>query len=177
MESCTTHYQRILAIDPRPQQFGYAIFEGPKRLLDRGACFFRRGGNDGAIAARMRVSKLSKVFLPSAIVVKRIGHNLSRNNPSIEVVLTAIRQEASARSIPVYLIARREVREAFRGFRCTNKYQIASILVSIFPELLWKLPPERKFYESEHPNMSVFDAIALGYTFWHCGDADVSPPE
>jgi len=75
------------------------------------------------------------------------------------------------------LFARSEVREAFRIFHAKTKYEIACILVQMFPELLWKLPPERKFYESEHPSMTIFDAIALGLTYWQSGGTEIPPPE
>jgi hypothetical protein len=101
---------------------------------------------------------------------------MTLNSPGVEPILKAIRREANACSIPVSLIARNEVREAFREFRCTNKYEIASMLASMHPELLWKLPPERKFYESEHPSMTTFDAVALGYTFWHRSTTELPPP-
>jgi len=177
MQFTATHHQRILAIDLRPKQFGYAVFEGPKRLLDMGGASYRPGGVVGAAAARRSIVRLASVFLPSVIVVKRIRQKISRNSPGVEPILRAIRSEAVSRSIPVCLITRKEIREVFSAFRSKNKYEIATMLVRIFPELLWKLPPERKFYESEHPGMSAFDAVALGYTFWHRANADIPAPE
>jgi hypothetical protein len=50
------------------------------------------------------------------------------------------------------------------GFR--TREEIAEALTRIFPELIWHLPPKRKIWQSEHPRMTVFDAIALGLTYW-----------
>ena len=40
------------------------------------------------------------------------------------------------------------------------------MVARMFPELLWKLPPKRKIWESEHPIMTMFDAIAMGFAYW-----------
>jgi hypothetical protein len=47
----------------------------------------------------------------------------------------------------------------------------------MFPELLWRLPPKRKNYQSEHPSMTVFDAVALGFTYLQSNGAELPPPE
>jgi hypothetical protein len=177
MQSTTTRNPRILAIDLRPQQFGYAVFEGTERLLDWGATYFRPGGTIGAVAAGKRVAVLVRVFLPSVIVVKKVRRNMTSNSPGVQPILKAIRHEASARSIPVCFIARADVREAFREFRSKSKYEIACILTGMFPELLWRLPPKRKNYQSEHTSMTIFDAVALGFTYWKSNGTEIPPPE
>ena len=68
--------------------------------------------------------------------------------------------------IPVHLIKGAEVKAVFRVFRAKSKHDIASMLAQMFPELLWKLPPKRKIWESEHFRMVMFDAIALGFAYW-----------
>ena len=173
----TKHDPRVLSIDLRPQRFSYALFDGPKRLLDWGACFYPPGGDRGAVVAGRKIASLLKVFFPSVIVVKQVLHKTTRNSPGVQPILTAIRREASVRSIPVHLLARTNVREAFRVFRAKTKYEIASILTGIFPELLWRLPPKRKFYEGEHSVMSIFDAVALGVTYYQLNSTQVPPPE
>jgi hypothetical protein len=47
----------------------------------------------------------------------------------------------------------------------------------MFPELLWKLPPKRRIWESEHPIMAMFDAVALGFAYWQLYDAQDSTAE
>lgn len=173
----TNQPSRVLAIDLRPQQFGYAVFEGDVRLLDWGATYYRPGGSAGAAMAGRRVAELLRVFAPSAIVVREVHRDVTRNSFGVQPILKVIRRTASAASIPVSLIARNEVREAFRIFRAKNKYEIACRLAVIYPELFWKLPPERKFYESEHPRMTIFDAVATGFTYRRRNVAESPPPD
>jgi hypothetical protein len=173
----TNHDPRILAIDLRPQQFGYAAFEGPKRLLDWGEAHFRPGGRMGAASAQRSVARLSRHFFPSVIVVKKVDRTLPRNSHGTSLILKAIRREAATRAIPVCLIGRSDVRHAFRMFRAKNKYEIAAVLVRVFPELIWNLQPVRKNSDSEHPIMTTFDAIALGFTYWQNHGTQIPPPE
>jgi len=46
------------------------------------------------------------------------------------------------------------------------------LLADAFPELLPRLPTKRKIWESEHPRMAMFDAIALGFASWQRCDAE-----
>jgi hypothetical protein len=79
----------------------------------------------------------------------------------------AVRSEAEARSIPIYLIDQDAIQTTFSRFECETREDIAAALASIFPELLRSLPPKRKPWKAEHPRMSIFDAVALGVAYWH----------
>ena len=48
-----------------------------------------------------------------------------------------------------------------------TKQDAASLLAQQFPGLSWKEPPPRKRWQHEHKNMPIFDAVALGMTYWH----------
>lgn len=66
----------------------------------------------------------------------------------------------------IRLLGQAQLSQSFRNIGCETKYEIASALARIFPELVWKLPSERKAWESEAARMSVFDAIAVGLAYW-----------
>jgi hypothetical protein len=172
-----THYPRILAIDLRLRRFGYAVFEGPKRLLDWGVYFFPPVVEGGTVVVTNRVGDLMRLFTPSAVVVKKADRGSAGRGAGISPILKAIQSKSSARSTPVCLIRRKDVRQAFRIFRGNSKYENAVVLTRIFPDLLWKLPPKRKFYQGEHPRMIVFDAVAVGFTYWQLNGTQVPPPE
>ena len=168
-----THDPRILAIDLRLRRFGYAIFEGPDRLLDWGVYFFPPEVEGGAIVASKRVGDLMRLFTPSVIVIKKADRGSASRGSGLTPILKAIRRESSVRSIPVCLIRRKDVRRAFRVFQGNNKHENAAALTQIFPELLWKLPPKRKFYDGEHPRLILFDAIAVGFTYWQLNGTQI----
>jgi hypothetical protein len=104
---------------------------------------------------------------PASIVVKQQRTlRLSRNSTG-EPILKAILSAAEKRGIPVHFLGRDEIHTAFRVFQVRTKDDIACVLVRIFPELLIRLPPKRKKWQSEPHRMILFDAIATGFAYWH----------
>jgi len=159
------HNERLLAIDLRPQRFGYAMFEGPKQLIDWGGKTF-----DSSRVAGERTASLLSLFHPAVVTVRRDRHYGLRRPGTMAAVLRSIKREAAKRSIPVHLITAPDIEDAFRSLHIQNKDDMAFMLATKFPELLWKLPPKRKKWEHEHHRMVVFDAVAVGFAYhWHNG--------
>ena len=82
-------------------------------------------------------------------------------------LLRSIVYEATIRSIPVVRINEKDIKRGFQKFKGKSKYDLCpEFLVSVFPELDWKLPPERKPWQTEPRAMMVFDAAAIGFAYW-----------
>jgi hypothetical protein len=171
-----SHERRILAIALRSRRFGFAVFEGPTRLLDWGMVFYPLNTPAQHVAASKRVASRITLFAPSIVVVGRTHVLNVRNDSGIRPIFKSIRREASTRQVPVHLMTRAEVRPVFHTLHAKSKREIASMLAQMFPELFCKLPPERKIWESEHPIMTMFDAVALGFAYWQRdGERDPTP--
>jgi hypothetical protein len=168
----------ILAIDLRHRRFGYAVFEGHRHLRDSGLRVYRAVGEAEAAMATKRLVALLKSFSPSAIVVKRERWDRARTSSHISSLVEVMTRVASAHSIPISLIGDDDVRETFRNLGCETRDEIAAALARIFPELIWRLPPKRRPWQSEHPRMALFDAIALGLAYWQHQSTELPmPPE
>ncbi len=168
----------ILAIDLRHRRFGYAVFEGHRKLRDSGLRVYRAVGEAEAGMASKRLDVLLKSFSPSAIVVKRERWDRAQTNPHIKSLAKVMIRVASAHSVPIFLLEQDDVRKTFNNMGCETRDEIAAALARIFPELGWKLPPKRRAWQSEHPRMAVFDAIALGLAYWqHKSVRSTIPPE
>ena len=163
---------RIIAIDIRASRLGYAVFEGPEHLIDWGTSAFQFGCSSGTSTVHQRIVTVLRVFVPSAIVVKK---GLRENSVRAGQVLRLIRREAAARSIPVVLVDQREVKQAFHAPHRIAKHIIATAVAEKFPELLWKLPGKFRIWQGEHHIMAVFDAIAAGYAYWQQGELGEPP--
>jgi hypothetical protein len=166
---------RLLAIDLRYRRFGYAVFEGHRQLLDSGVRVYPVAGDAKAEMARKRLAALFKMFSPSLIVLSRERLDRARIRGQMEVLVNAVRREAAAHAIPIYVLERDQVRQTFFNLGCSSKDEIASALARIFPELRWSVPPERELGEPEHSHMTVFDAIALGLAYWQHSGARLPP--
>jgi hypothetical protein len=169
----------LLAIEVRRSRFGYALFEGPERLLDWGGSAVPPGfaGRAATEAARKRIASVLRRGSPAAIVVDRPRR--TKTSPVVPAcpVFKSILREAETLKVPVHLLSREEIRAAFRIFPARSKEQIACVLVSEFPELTHRLPLKRKKWEPEKRGMIVFDAIAVGLAYWLRNGTESPPPE
>jgi hypothetical protein len=115
--------------------------------------------------ANKRLESLLKLFSPSAIVVKKERWTEHKRAPILSLSSNVLTRVASAHSLPIFLINREKVRKTFRNMGCETRDEIAAALARIFPELVWRLSPKRRAWQSEHPRMAIFDAVALGLVY------------
>jgi hypothetical protein len=160
--------ENVFALDLHPLSFGYAMFEGPHELVDWGIKSFRHGANAVKVPLNVKLALLFDQHEPNVVVIK------APRSADLKKVARTIAAMARYRRIPVRLISRTSVREAFPE-DSHNKYQIASVIAARYPELSPRLGPKRKFWQAEKYSMSVFDATALGVAYFvHkpavCGD-------
>jgi hypothetical protein len=154
--------KRIIALDVRPQNFGFVVFHGPNLILDWGIKSFREGVNAVKIPPARKLSILLDEFKPSAIVIRECE---TRGNRKKTKILPTIQRQARRRGIPITFITRRDVNRAFVGFE-SNKYEVASVLARQFPALASRLPPKRKIWQNEDYRMGIFDAAAVGVAYF-----------
>jgi len=154
---------RALSIDPHPRGFGYAVFEGPARLVDWGTKDVRK---DKEQAALHKIAELVRVYRPAVIVVEDCGHGKSRRNPRVRRLTEKILVAASEFAVEGRAVPRAAVYRAFALTGAGTKYGIATALVRAFPELMVRLPPKRKPWQSEDSRMSIFGAVALGLAYF-----------
>ena len=154
---------RVLAIDLRFRRSGFAIFEGPKRLLDFGSTPVKAGQLD---SAGNSLSELLKLSLPAVIVIKKQRWEKMLNDPRAKPIVEALTSGAGLNRIQIQLLDEDAICYAFRNLGCETKSEISGALARIFPELAWHVPPTRRPWDPEHSRQKVFDAIALGLAYW-----------
>jgi Holliday junction resolvasome RuvABC endonuclease subunit len=156
---------RVLAIDPHPRGFGYAVFEGPLRLVDWGTR--DRPPGQGARSRYERIGELVRRYRPTVIVVEDCtvtgSHGATRESGGSPRAFSSAARASGVvgRALPLAAVYR-----AFAGTGAGTKYGIATALVRAFPELMVRLPPKRKPWQTEDSRMSIFDAVALGLTYF-----------
>lgn len=152
--------RRILALDVRPHSFGYAVMEGPAQMLAWGAKRFPGGVNARRVPARRRLAALLEEFLPAAVVLKQTAGK----SPRGRMQRTVLRQ-AAIQKVPMRSVTLLEMEKAFAG-HTQNKYELGLELAARCPDLAWRLPPKRKLWQSEDYRTSLFDAAAVGLTYF-----------
>src|SRR6266850_6971580 len=152
----------VLAIDPSTRGFGFAVLEGPNRLIDWGV---KETKTDKKKKSLKLIEDLIDRYLPKVIVVEDYAGKGSRRCRRIERLINDIAKLASKRQIKVRCFSRAKVKQAFSECGASNKQEIAIAIANRFPELAPRLPRFRKPWMSEDYRMSIFDAVSFAVTF------------
>ena len=152
--------RRLLALDVRPHRLGYAVLETTARLVDFGVTRF-----DSPQSGMRRVTALVGRFGPTIVVLRKIARRSTRNRPLTGTILRLISRQARHSSIQVAVVGDRQVEISLGDNRTLTKHRVASLLARAFPELAWRLPQPRQPWETEHWNMPIIDAVALGVSY------------
>jgi hypothetical protein len=157
MMSRTQASNRLLALDVRGTRIGYAALCVPSEILGFGISRI----NPPAKCIEILIRR----FRPSVIVLRTLVPKSTRNRHKNALALRAAMAQAQSRAITLATVSELSLKSFFRQLGARNRYEIAGILASWFPDLAWKLPAAWKFYEPEPWTMQVFDAVAVGVVY------------
>ena len=152
----------LLAIDPTVRGFGYMVFDGIKELTEWGKAEIRIQKNRRCLA---RIKKLINFHEPDVIVIED-PQNSYRRKRTLELI-KSIEQIARAGGIKVRKYSRNQVQDVFVQFGASTKYEIAKKIAQWYPELEFRLPTKRKPWQAEDERYGIFDATALGLTYFY----------
>jgi Holliday junction resolvasome RuvABC endonuclease subunit len=151
---------RVMAIDPASRGFGFALLEGPERLVDWG---FRNATSDKDARSIGYLNALLALYKPDVLVLEAYDARRSRRSVRIQKLARAFGVLAKKHEMLCVGISGVAVRAAFPS--CPTKYDIARALVTQFPETQPWCPPRRKIWLSEDSRINIFDALALACTY------------
>lgn len=150
---------KFLGIAIRARWLGFAELDSQRCLLDWGMMFYQRRSPTELKSARKRLEGLLARMNPSAIVLVLPDARTNEVMPAVRSITRALHAAVSSRSILVVTLLRTVIRDAFAPCDARTKREIALCLARMFPEIAWKLPPERKIWEKEDSRMALFDAL------------------
>src|SRR5207247_10688936 len=96
MSRADTKYIRVVAIDPSTRVFGFAVLEGPERLIDWGVKETKKNKNARTLKL---IEDLIERYQPSVIVVEDYAGKGSRRCRRIQGLIKEISKLASKRQI------------------------------------------------------------------------------
>src|SRR5712692_6710661 len=162
MDYILTNQLRVLAIDPSTKGVGFAVLEGPERLIDWGIKQAEGETDDAKNAECAKiVAELIDRYRPRILALEDAAADDSRRCERVQNLLSAIRQLAREKRVKVLDFTPERVRKAF----APTKDVIAAAIAGRFPELGPRLPRTRTLTMSEQYEMPVFDAMAFALTF------------
>ena len=158
MSRAYTSDPRVLAIDPSTRGFGFAILEGPNRLIDWGV---KETKTDKRKRSLKLIADLIEQYQPSVLVVEDYTRKGSRRCRRVRELIKDISRLAVQQKIKVRSFSRLKVKQAFSESGASNKYEIALAIAERFPELAARLPRFRKPWMSEDYRMGIFDSVGF----------------
>jgi len=154
--------ERVLAVDPMPQGFGYMILEDePVRLVDWGVSSCRRRRQ---VSCDQAIARVLERYKPTSFVIEAPADASPMRRNALSAFIEGVADVVTEAKVPVFAYSRHTVRQGFASSNAFTKQQIAELLAGQFPELLPRLPRPREVWESEDSRMSIFDALALALT-------------
>lgn len=152
---------RILAIDPGTRHMGVALLENGY-LIYHGVKIIRKQETPHATlqAARKTVLRLIKDSKPNVLVFEKTFFANNRNSALLNILGDEIRAIGRRKGLKIMSFAPGTVKKFICGHGRASKFQVATVMVSKFPELKVYLTQDRAWKEVFHQNM--FDAVALG---------------
>lgn len=172
MKPDTQRQRIVLAVSPSVRGFGFALFEGPRMLIDWGMRYVKKDKNKKCAT---KVDELVAEYNPDMLLIEDWAAKGCRRKKRIRRLLRLIERCAKKRSLKTLRYSRRQIQQCFAQFGGKTKFEIAKQLADWLPELRQSLPPKRKAWNSEHPYMAVFDATAWAITHFHSVDPDIRP--
>src|SRR5437867_10684664 len=113
---------RVLAIDPSTRGFGFAILEGPERLIDWGVKETKSDKNNRSLRL---ISELIEQYEPSVLVLEDYVGKGSRRCRRVAELIEEIRELAVKRKLKVRSFSRLHIKQAFAESGAGTKYEIA----------------------------------------------------
>src|SRR5215470_1493463 len=108
MSRAYTKAKRVLAIDPSTRGFGFAILEGPNRLIDWGV---KETKTDKKRRSLQQIDDLIEQYQPNMIVVEDYAAKGSRRCDRVRELIHEISKLALKRKVKVRCFSRLKVKK------------------------------------------------------------------
>jgi Holliday junction resolvasome RuvABC endonuclease subunit len=123
---------RVLTIDPSTRGFGFAVLEGPDRLIDWGV---KETKIDKKRRSLKLIEDLIDRYQPNAIVLEDYAGKGSRRCSRIQGLIDEISKLALNNNVKVRRFSRTNLKRAFSESGARNKYEMAIAIAKRFPRI------------------------------------------
>ena len=152
--------QRILAIDPGTRHMGVSVLENG-RLVYYGVEIIKKQKtpHETLKEGRHAILRLINDLKPRVLAIEKTFFANNRSSALLNVFGDEIRAIGKRKGLKVISFAPSTLKKFTCGHGRATKFQVATVMVSKFPELRVFLTQDRAWKERFHQNM--FDAVAL----------------
>ncbi len=157
----------VLSIYPFSRGFAFVLFEGPDSPFDWGVKEIKQKYKDDKTLAEIK--RIVDRYRPEALVIEDTSGKGPRRSSRIRKLYRMLVHFAQAEYIDLHRCSKAEVKTCFAGVGASTKYEIARAIATQIPAFAHRMPRRRKVWMSEDPRQSLFDAAALGLTYFARG--------
>lgn len=154
----------VLAIYPFSRGFAFVFFEGPDSPFDWGVKEIKEKHRNTKTLDEIK--KIIDRYRPEVLVIEETTVKESRRTSRIRKLYRMLVHLAEAEYIELHRYTKGTIKECFTSVGASTKYEIAKAIAIQIPAFAHRIPPFRKPWMSEDPRQSLFDAAALGLTFF-----------
>jgi Holliday junction resolvasome RuvABC endonuclease subunit len=156
-----TNGKRILAIDPGTRWMGVAMLDNGRLVHHTVKVIAKqKSPRETLQRAKSVVARLIDELDPQIVAVERTFFSKSRNATTLNALFDEIRSLTKKRKLEFVSYAPSTVKKFTCGNGWASKKEVATVVVSKYPELRVFLTQDRAWKERFHHNM--FDAVAIG---------------
>jgi hypothetical protein len=154
----------VLSIYPFWRGVAFVLFEGPNNPFDWGIKEIKGKRKDSKTLAEIK--KIVDRYRPDVLVIEDTD---SRRTSRIRKFYRMLVHFAEVEYVDLHRCSKIEVRACFAAVGASTKYEIARAIATQIPAFTHRVPRRRKLWMSEDPRQSLFDAAALGITYFARG--------
>src|SRR5258708_5293663 len=154
----------VLSIYPFSRGFAFVLFEGPDSPFDWGVKEVKEKHKNTRTLDEIK--KLIDRYRPEVLVIEDLTSGESRRTSRIRKLYPMLMHLAASADADVYRCEKRQLQECFGFVGAGSKSEIAKAIAIQIPAFAHRIPPLRKAWMSEDPRQTLFDAAALGITFY-----------
>ncbi len=153
----------VLGVHPTGRGFGWALFENAASPFDWGTVETNTTKRKKTLA---RFEALLDRYQPAVLALEAFDGQAVRRGKRTKRVANAMADLAKAREIGVAVFTREQIAAVFTGAAGRTRQDIAEFVAHNIHALRDRLPPKRKIWESERPNLALFNAAACALAWY-----------
>lgn len=154
----------ILSVYPSAKGIAFVVFEGPDNPIDWGVKEIKgKSKNRKTVEA---VERIIERYQPEVLVIEDTSIKGSRRTARVRRLYRSLAHLAKATVIEVRAYPQSMVRKTFAHVGASTKYEVALAIARMIPAFKARVPRVRKPWMSQDSRQSLFDAVALGMTYY-----------
>jgi len=154
----------ILAVHATKKGYAFVLFEGPQSPFDWAISdFASTARNEKVVASVTRIIALNQ---PSVLVLEDTSERADRRTARIRRLYQLLVHVAHTHVIDVHRYPRKVVQQTFLSAGAKTKREVAQAIARQIPAFAPRLPYVRMPWMSQDSRQGLFDAAALGLTYY-----------